>query len=347
VSERLLLMLGPSRGGIGRHVADLARELRDRGWDVTVSGPASVRDLGFDDLPFTVLSGRTLRPLARAADLVHAHGLTAGWRARLTGRHPMVVTVHNTVSQSTHGPRSVVLHPLQQLLPRVADAVVCVSDEIARTLGGGPRLRVIPPYVSLPVPSRTPAEVRDELGVGTGALVVVPARLHPQKALPVLVAAATRVHATRPEVLFAIAGEGPAEAEVRAAIAAAGAGGFVRLLGFRHDLPDLLAAADVVALSSTWEGSPLSVQEAMALARPVVATDVGGLPDLIADGTTGRLVAPGEPAALAGALLAVLADPRAAATMGQAARSHIEALRGPAATVAPLEDLYRELLACA
>lgn len=350
--RRVLLVLGPSRGGIGRHVADLGHELCRRGWDVAATGPASVRDLGFGELPFATAGTASLRRRVAAADVVHAHGLTVGWHAWRACRPcrpctPLVVTVHNTVSRATHGVRAAGLRPLQQLLPRAADAVIAVSAEVAATLGHRRNVRVVPPFVGWPPDPRPAAEVRRELGVGLEVpLVVVPARLHPQKALPMMVEAAARVRQRIPEAIFLVAGEGPDEAEVRAAVEAHGADGFFRLLGFRHDLNDLMAAADVVALSSVWEGSPLAVQEAMALGRPIVATAVGGLPELVEDGATGRLVVSGDVAGLSDSLAAVLADRGTAEAMGAAGRGRILAMRGADVTVTPVEDIYREVLEC-
>ena len=158
-----------------------------------------------------------------------------------------------------------------------------------------------------------------------------------QKDLPTLLAAAGIVLDARPEVRFVVLGGGPAEAEVRAAHTRLGLGRAVQLLGHRPSAADEVAAADVVALSSIWEGSPLAVAEALLLRRPVAVTAVGAVPEVVEDGVTGRLVPPRSPEALAGAILDLLADPAAARRMAVARFA-------PDALVAAVERSYREVM---
>ena len=128
---------------------------------------------------------------------------------------------------------------------------------------------------------------------------------------------AARLDKTRFTPLLCALDQGGA---LEAGIARLGLADRVLLLGVRRDVPRLLAAADVFVLASDREGLPIAVLEAMAAARPVVATAVGNLPDVIRDGATGRLVPPGDCAALAAALAELLGDPQRAAGMGEAAR---------------------------
>jgi glycosyltransferase involved in cell wall biosynthesis len=128
-----------------------------------------------------------------------------------------------------------------------------------------------------------------------------------------------------PEVLLLCAGGGPLARALPALVEAAGWAGQVRFLGPREDLPTLLAAADLVALASDREGLPLAILEAMAAARAVVATEVGGIAEVLSDGTTGRLVPPRVPAALADALADVLLDPAIRDAMGS--QAHAVAVR--------------------
>ncbi|MGQ0519615.1 MAG: glycosyltransferase family 4 protein [Actinomycetota bacterium] len=352
-------LLGPSQGGIGRHVGNLAACLSD--WEVTVAGPSSAAHLLGPTVRFLpvdvrlhpaaiVRSLRPLRKLVAGADLVHAHGLTAAWLAWMAGaggRPPLVVTLHNVVLPETRGRAAPPLRLLGTVVPRVADAVICVTDEIAARLGHSRegRVRVIRPGITRPQPTRTGPETRRALCLDDDdEVVVVPARLHPQKALPVMVAAAALLAAERPRLRVLIVGTGPDEESVRASVREHGAEGTVRLLGFRDDLPDLLLAADVVALSSAWEGAPLAVGEAMALGRPVVATAVGGMAEVVVDGHTGRLVPPRDPAALAGALAEALDDPVRAAAWGEAGRRKAEEEFSMRATADAVEAVYRDVL---
>jgi glycosyltransferase involved in cell wall biosynthesis len=125
-------------------------------------------------------------------------------------------------------------------------------------------------------------------------------------------------------VRLRIAGDGPDRAALAGEIEHLGLGEMVELLGTRTDVAELLAAAHVFVLSSDSEGLPMSVLEAMAAGVPVVATAVGGIPELVADGETGRLVPPRDPAALAAALAAVSADPELRERMGDDGRARAE-----------------------
>lgn len=350
----VLQVLGPSSGGIRRHVAALASALEAGGWGVEVAGPAGVmRGLGRPqhDLsvggPLAVAAGRgELRALAgRAApSLVHAHGLRAGWLAAVSGLDvPVVVTVHNVVLAETRGPAALALRRLELALPRRVDAVIAVSAEIARRLPAG--AVVVTPLGPAPRALRPPAEVRRAHGVGAGQpLVVTVARLHPQKDLVTLLLAAAAVRAARPEVRFVVAGDGPERARLVEQRRRLGLEAEVRFAGAVDNPADELAAADVVALSSLWEGSPLVVAEALLLGRPVVATAVGAVADTVADGVSGRLVPPRDPGALADALLDLLGDPEAAAAMAAAGRRVAEARFAPERLLDGVVAVYEGVL---
>jgi glycosyltransferase involved in cell wall biosynthesis len=118
----------------------------------------------------------------------------------------------------------------------------------------------------------------------------------------------------------------------------------VRFLGLRDDVRDILAALDVGVSSSDWEGSPLSVMEYMGAGLPIVATAVGGVPDLIADGVHGRLVPPGEPVELAEAVAELLRAPDLAQEMGRRAQERQRREFGLEVLVGRLERIYEDLL---
>jgi glycosyltransferase involved in cell wall biosynthesis len=356
VADRALLVLGPSAGGIRRHVAVLRDGLRDLGWQVVVAGPAGVLDgLGgvehevpIGTSPVAVArSARTLRTLARDADVVHAHGLKAGLCAAASGARPRLMTVHNVVLDDAAGRSAPLLRRIERLLPGRMDRTIAVSADIARTFAGAPgeeRITVIAPAGPMPTPRRDAVTVRRDLGIGDAPLVTVVARMHPQKDLPTLLAAARRVLDARPEVRFVVVGGGPLEDEVRAEHARLGLGDGVQLLGARPSAADELAAADVVALSSIWEGSPLVVAEALLLARPVAVTAVGAVPEVVQDGVTGRLVPPREPAALADAILDLLADPATARRLAEAGHAVAAERFAPEVLIRAVERTYREVM---
>lgn len=187
------------------------------------------------------------------------------------------------------------------------------------------------------------SEVRAELGAGPDDVVVgTVANLRASKAYPDLLQAARLVIDASPSVRFAAVGQGPLEAEVRRRHAELGLGDRFRLLGFRDDPWRVLAACDVFTLSSVHEGLPIALLEAMALGLPVVATAVGGIPEVVTDGVEGVLVPPRRPELLAAALLDVAGDADRRAAMARASAVRSESF-GLAPAVAATQALYDEL----
>jgi glycosyltransferase involved in cell wall biosynthesis len=358
------LVLATSTGGTGRHVKALVAGLVDRGAEVVVAGPASADALfGFAatgarfepvEIPTGVhpadvtAVGRLRRLLARA-DVCHAHGLRAGLLAGLAGlagrgrRPPLVVTWHNAVLGSPARRRAYGL--LERFVARRADVTLAASsDLLARARVCGARSVLLGPVAA---PSRRPARgdgaVRADLLAAGRPLVLAVGRLHPQKRFDVLVEAAGRWPvppgaAGRPVTV--IAGDGPLRTPLEHAVRRAGVD--VRLLGHRDDVADLLAAADVVVVTSDWEARALLVQEALTAGRPLVATAVGGLPELVGDAAL--LVPPGDPAALAAAVGRVLADPAFAAELGRRGRERAAGWPTGDDAVELVAGVYRQLL---
>ena len=365
-------VLATSTGGVGTHLRSVLGPLAAAGAWLRVCGPAATDELfGFSTAgavfrPVGISAGldpvadaRAVAALRRAtagADLVHAHGLRAGLVAaaarRLAGQRspspvpPLVVTLHNALPPVT-GPRAQVLERLERATVRSADVVLAASGDLgehARRLGA---LDVRPAPVAAPplaLPLRGRPEVRRELGVDDRRpLVLAVGRLHPQKGYDVLLDAAARWVADprlSPPPLVAIAGDGPLQRSLADRIAAERLP--VTLLGRRTDVADLLGAADVCVLPSNWEARSLTAQEALRTGVPLVATRVGGTPELVGDAA--ELVPAGDAGALAEAVAALLVDP---------ARVHRLAVAGPlraaswpdeAATAGQLVALYRELL---
>jgi glycosyltransferase involved in cell wall biosynthesis len=184
-----------------------------------------------------------------------------------------------------------------------------------------------------------PPGLREELAGGR-PLVLTCARLDEQKGHDVLLHAATEL----PGVAFAFAGDGPLRAELEALASGLGLGDRVRFLGRRDDVPALLAACDVFALPSLYEGSSLAVLEAMAARRAVVSSAIGGTEELIEDGHSGLLVPPGDSEALRSALGRALGDADLREALAGAARERVERDFTPEAMVGANERIYGELL---
>ena len=370
---RVAYVVGTVAGGAGEHVAMLARGCAQRGAGVTVYGPAQAGRRFFPAEPPAPpgpaagfvpveIAGRP-RPARDAAavlrlrrlladarpDVVHAHGLRAGAAAALAlmglTRGALAVTVHNAPPAS--GTAAAVYAVLERIVARRADAVICVSADLAarmRRLGAavaGPA--IVPAPVSWPAGTpdgQAVAAARAGIARPGEPVVLAVGRLAPQKGFATLLAAAARWQGREPCPVIALAGTGPLDQVLRAA---ADAGGIrMRFLGQRGDVPVLLAGADVVAVPSLWEGQPLIVQEALRAGRPLVASRVGGIPDLTGQDAA-VLVPPGDAAALADAVLSVLDDPALSCKLGAAARARADALPTPDDAVDAALGLYRRL----
>ena len=367
---KVAFVLGTTAGGTGRHVQMLAAGCAVRGVPCAVFGPRETqRDFGFGhgggvefgavhigDRP-NVRDGLAVLRLRQllggsGADVVHAHGLRAGALAAVAlslrpsgGPLPLVVTVHNAPPSA--GVNGAIYQALELIVARSAAAVLCVSADLQermRRAGARDVGRALVPSLGNAGPGSA------EPGPGAAAeargrpLIVAAGRLAPQKGFATLIEAATRWQDLSPAPLLAIAGEGPLRAELTAA--AAPLGPAVRFLGHRADVPALLAAADAFVLPSRWEGQPLILQEALRAGRPIVATRVGGIPDLTGeDGAL--LIPPDDPAALAAAVRRVLTNASLARRMAGAALARARTLPSENDAVEAALAVYRRLTAAA
>jgi glycosyltransferase involved in cell wall biosynthesis len=290
-------------------------------------------------------------------DLVHAHlpyAVCTSALAAAVVRVPLVATVHS-VREYRRGRSSFTDAAKAAVLRRGPDAVIAcgraVWDEVTGPLGvPAARARLVPNAIDVPAlldGSRAAGAVRRELlGGAPGPLLVAVGSHLPAKGHVHLIEALPVVLASHPGAVVAIAGRpGPAEAAVASRARALGVAGHVRVVGVRRDVPALSAAADAFVLPSEWEGLPLALLEAMAVGTPVVATAVGGVPEVVEDGVTGFLVPPGDSLALGAAVVRLLADPARAKDVAAAAAERVRRDFGVAGWVAGLEAVYDEVLA--
>lgn len=327
-----------------------------RGPLIAALGEAGVRHLHLGRRPGR-LDPLAFRPLARTLrgqriDVLHAHMFGSNVWGTLIGRLCQVpVVVANETTWSYEG------QPLRraldgQLIGRFADAFVAVSEaDRARMVGleGVPSTKtVVIPTAYLPRPrAAAAADVRAELGLGAEDSVIgTIAILRPQKALHMLVDAFAQVVRSLPRAHLVIAGPspGPVRGELEEQAVALGLEDRVHLLGQRDDVEEVWRAFDVGAISSDFEGTPLAAIECLTCGVPLVATAVGGLPDIIEHDSTGVLVAPGDAAALATALEDLLRDPDRRARLGAAGRERARAFTIER-IAARFAQLYRQLLA--
>lgn len=303
------------------------------------------------NLPGTILEvARAIR--SSGCDVLFTHGYKAdiiGYAAARLARIPVIV-----VSRGWTGATFKVrmYERLDRIIHRRADRVVCVSEGQARKVRNAgvaeQRLTTICNAVN---PSRfaiaDPADgaaVRSLFPRPIGKVVMAVGRLSPEKGFDQLVQAAGIVCQQRDDVGFALIGDGPLSEVLRTQIGALGLSDRIVMAGFREDVDQLLPYAACLVQSSHTEGMPNVVLEAMAAAIPVVATAVGGTPELVADGVTGWLVPPANPRAIADRVLKVLGANGMSSPMGKAARQRVSEHFSFAAQALAYERLLSDLV---
>jgi glycosyltransferase involved in cell wall biosynthesis len=362
----LLLSTSLGMGGADRQIVYLTRALLDHGYDVRVVSMTPLEEMGrqavSEGLPVTSLDmqrgradWRSFRHLVDQLQSWHPHLLTTFmYHANIMGRLaakwagvPLVVT--SVRSERIGG----VWRDWAMRLTRWMDHCHSTnSHQVAesmckRGLLSRHKLRVIPNGIdadALQATADEAARVRAELGVRSSEFAwLAVGRLLPQKDYPTLLQAFAPL-AQRPTRLL-IAGRGPLLDELQQQAERLGVASRVMFLGVRHDIAALLAAADCFVLSSAWEGMPNVVMEAMAAARPVVSTHVGGVAELVQAGTSGLLVSPRDPGALSQAMRHMMSlSEEERKEMGRSGRDHIVSHYTMGTMVNRWMTLYRELL---
>jgi glycosyltransferase involved in cell wall biosynthesis len=311
---------------------------------------ADVRFIGLDRRgPYDLLSWRPLMTVLRnEADIVHSHLFGSNvWAAVLgtVARTPVIVAHEHTWSFQGQPVRKLLD---RRLIAARADAFLAVSRldrermiEIERIDPG--KLSIVPNGIP-EAPARGSLDIRSELGITADVPVIgTVCVLRKQKALTMLIEAAAELVRRFGDVKVLIVGEGPERPTLERRIADLDLTGVVRLLGHRDDVPDVIRGFDVAVCSSDFEGTPLSILEYMQAELPIVATRVGGIPDVIDDGVHGLLVEPGDPGGFADAVGRVLTDSGLATKLAAAGRARQQAEFDIDVTVDAIERLYESL----
>lgn len=288
--------------------------------------------------------------------VVHTHlakaGLLGRVAARVAGAEVVVHTFHGNVLQGYFGARTSGLFlRIERVLARLSTRVIAISPRQRRELEAmriAPSSRIVEIPLGLDLAQfRDPPRgaFRAELGLDAGCpLVGIVARLVPVKAVDVFIAAAAEINRERPDTQFVIVGDGPLRAALTTQVVAAGLTRAVRFLGWRADLASIYADLDVVVCSSRNEGTPVSVLEALAVGSAVVASSVGGVPDVIGADERGVLVPAGDPSALARAIQALLDDGSRRAELGRSGRAWVYVQHDVGLLVSRIDGLYTSLL---
>jgi glycosyltransferase involved in cell wall biosynthesis len=283
-------------------------------------------------------------------DVVNTHGSLDSWTAsiagRISSRRPIII---RTRHKSTPVSRSMRHRLLYGRLPHVVTTTgEAVRQELIRRNGLSPsRVISIPTGVDLERfhPKPPDASLRKSLGIGSqGPLVGAVTFLRPEKGMEVLIEAVRLLRKTIPTVECLIVGEGGEKATLATRIRELGLEHCVHLVGFRQDIPALLTLLDVVVIPSFEEGLPQGLTQALAMERPVVASAVGGVPEVVQDGVTGLLVPPRNPAILSEKIAFLLHHPSSGARMGQKGRQVIQERYSMESMLAETEHVYHRLL---
>jgi glycosyltransferase involved in cell wall biosynthesis len=325
--------------------------------------------------------GRDLHPAADAVtvarlvaffrkwrpDIVETHTAKAGTVGRiaalLAGVPARVHVFHGHVFHGYFPPwKTRVFLEIERALAKASTRIIALGETQRRQLLGygigTPDTTVSVPlgfnldgFLSIPLTADTPRgdALRAEVGVAdrvrtTAPVIGIVGRLVSIKAHEVFLDAARTILTEIPDARFAIAGEGERRAELERLAASSPLLGRVHFLGWRHNTVDLYAGLDLTILTSDNEGMPVTIIESLASGVPVVATKVGGIPDLIRDGVNGYLVPPRDPTAVARAALTVLNDPARRASMAVAARTSVVPKYEVGTLVTRMDRLYREIV---
>jgi glycosyltransferase involved in cell wall biosynthesis len=371
---RILHVTATTTGGVGLLILLLVKHLDPRAFEVAVAfGRGYLLDRSFDEAGVEVHTLGTSRRIGIRSilkgtlqvyrilcqgryDIVQSHTSVGGVIGRLAGwaaRTPVVLwTVHGLGAHPGHPAwKRFPLRIAESVLDWFTDHYVAVSEDLRNQgvragIYRAEKVTIIPNGLQLDhVPSTFDAAAkRRALGIPARCPVIgTVTRLEPQKANEVFLRAVARVITRVPNLVTLIAGEGPQRKELEELAADLGLAGRVSFLGWRTDAVELVGALDIFCMSSRWEGCPMVLLEAMAMRRPVVATDIGGVREIVINEETGLLVALNDSEALANAVLRLLGADAERERFGEAGRRRVEECFSAEGMLDAYGHLYRNL----
>ena len=364
----LMLVYEPHHSGQGRHILSLAGGLDKSKYEVRVMCPAGNKEtieglekLGIMAIPTPMHKLRNSKAACRLIAVIrdsrphilHVHSQEAGLWARavgwLTGVKMIVYTPHTVKIRQKRWQGAYEMW--ERLMGLFTHRLIALNDGQRQELI---RKRIISARKTVVIYNgiaSTPFEIlsgalnRNSLAILSSHKIITQiGRLSVQKGTRYFLEAAKMVLEERPETTFLLVGEGPLAEEMRLYAETLGISPQVRFLGWRDDVPAILAATDICVLASLWEGLPYTLLEAMAARKPVVATDTDGSREVVEEGRTGFLVPPGDVPALAEKILVLLGDGELRREMGKEGRERLEKHFLVEVMIEKVEEVYDELI---
>jgi glycosyltransferase involved in cell wall biosynthesis len=364
----LFLSTSMGMGGADKQIITAAQQMREEGHELRIVSLIDLGPMGLEaqslgipteslNMSRGVADPRGLLRLIRLVrrwkpDVVHSHMVHANLMARvlrLFAPVPVLVsTIHNIYEGGAH------LMAGYRLTNGLADHMTIVSQAAAdrfirERIVPSRMLRVVPNGVDVDlfrnVPPGTRESIRRSIGLREEFVWLAVGRFETAKDYPTMLRAYAQVRQREPASVLLLVGRGSLQAETEALARELGLEKNVRFLGVRHDVPEVMNAADGYVMSSGWEGMPMVLLEASAAGLPIVATDVGGNREVVRERESGLLVRPGAPDLLAGAMLQLMQLPASERrAMGARGREHVRSHYGLHRTVERWEEVYREVL---
>ncbi|AVX20450.1 Glycosyltransferase involved in cell wall bisynthesis [Carboxydocella sporoproducens DSM 16521] len=367
--NRILYVVRPVAGGMAEHIRSLIQGL-DTKWEIVLAGPPQLKIEGKTITYLPLKISASLNPWAdwpavyqlrrylqeKKFDLIHAHGAKAGLISRLAAmgsKTPVLITAHNLIlAGSVKGWKGMVYKVLERVLAGRTTAYIAVSRAIARELEqlGARReqIHIIYNGIDTSFFSRfpfTPSQARAALGISQEAKIIGSvARFAPQKGLNYFVEMAELMAREREDLLFLLVGDGPLKPQLEEQVKISGLSKRFVFTGHVEDIRPYLRAIDVFVLPSLSEGMGISLLEAAAAGLPMVATNAGGIPEVITDGREGWLVPVADSRALAAKVGWVLDNLNLAQQIALAAKQKIETQFSLAGMIKATESVYQKII---